>query len=122
MYAARTYFLWFVIVFYCVLSFFSFFSRFVLFLLFSVFLSFFFVFIVFFIFFYCFFYRFLSFFYRFFIVFFVQDLKTIVFGSSVSSFNSEWRNQGFTFCHLTHLKYGIVQHKVRTGILVVSYT
>ncbi|CAB4032743.1 Hypothetical predicted protein, partial [Paramuricea clavata] len=40
-----------------------------------------------------------------------KDLKTIVFGSTVNSFNSEWRNQGFTFCHLDHLKYGIVQHK-----------
>ncbi|XP_028406013.1 probable ubiquitin carboxyl-terminal hydrolase MINDY-4 isoform X2 [Dendronephthya gigantea] len=40
-----------------------------------------------------------------------KDLKTIVFGSSSSSFNTEWRNQGFSFCHLEHLKYGIVQHK-----------
>ena len=43
----------------------------------------------------------------------------IIFGSCISSFNSEWRNQGFTFCPLDHLKYGIVQHKVLEYYLVV---
>ena len=40
-----------------------------------------------------------------------KDLKTIVFGSPVSNFNSEWRHQGFTFSHFDDLKYGIVQYK-----------
>ncbi|KAK7488708.1 hypothetical protein BaRGS_00020005 [Batillaria attramentaria] len=38
-------------------------------------------------------------------------LKTVVFGSAMQYFNDEWRLQGFTFCDLPDLLYGIVQRK-----------
>ena len=45
-------------------------------------------------------------------IYFFQNLKNIIFGSSIMSFNPEWRNQSFSFCDISDLKYGIVQTKV----------
>uniref|UniRef100_A0A3B5KY28 Ubiquitin carboxyl-terminal hydrolase MINDY n=1 Tax=Xiphophorus couchianus TaxID=32473 RepID=A0A3B5KY28_9TELE len=40
-----------------------------------------------------------------------QELKTILLGSSLSCFSTEWKNQGFTFSDTHDLGYGIVQRK-----------
>ncbi|XP_032428728.1 probable ubiquitin carboxyl-terminal hydrolase MINDY-4 [Xiphophorus hellerii] len=39
------------------------------------------------------------------------ELKTILLGSSLSCFSTEWKNQGFTFSDTHDLGYGIVQRK-----------
>uniref|UniRef100_A0A3Q2QDP4 Ubiquitin carboxyl-terminal hydrolase MINDY n=1 Tax=Fundulus heteroclitus TaxID=8078 RepID=A0A3Q2QDP4_FUNHE len=39
------------------------------------------------------------------------ELKTVLLGSSLSSFSAEWKNQGFTFSDTHDLRYGIVQKK-----------
>ncbi|XP_052812235.1 probable ubiquitin carboxyl-terminal hydrolase MINDY-4 [Mya arenaria] len=38
-------------------------------------------------------------------------LKTLIFGTPMTSFNDEWRYQSFSFCDMPKLKYGIVQKK-----------
>lgn len=43
---------------------------------------------------------------------FLQELKTVLLGSSLNCFSVEWRNQGFTFSETHDLRYGIVQKKV----------
>ncbi|MED6269423.1 hypothetical protein CHARACLAT_032993, partial [Characodon lateralis] len=40
-----------------------------------------------------------------------MELKTVLLGSSLSCFNTEWKNQGFTFSDACDLRYGIVQRK-----------
>ncbi|XP_043985379.1 probable ubiquitin carboxyl-terminal hydrolase MINDY-4 isoform X2 [Gambusia affinis] len=40
-----------------------------------------------------------------------MELKTILLGSSLSCFSTEWKNQGFTFSDTHDLGYGIVQRK-----------
>lgn len=45
-------------------------------------------------------------------VFFFQELKAVLLGSSLNCFSVEWRNQGFTFSETHDLRYGIVQKKV----------
>ncbi|MBN3315772.1 MINY4 hydrolase, partial [Atractosteus spatula] len=46
------------------------------------------------------------------LVFFLfQDLKGLLFGSSLNCFNEEWKAQSFTFSEIPQLKYGIVQKK-----------
>ncbi|XP_014901225.1 protein FAM188B isoform X2 [Poecilia latipinna] len=39
------------------------------------------------------------------------ELKTILLGSGLSCFSTEWKNQGFTFSDTPDLGYGIVQRK-----------
>ncbi|WAQ94498.1 MINY4-like protein [Mya arenaria] len=39
-------------------------------------------------------------------------LKTLIFGTPMTSFNDEWRYQSFSFCDMPKLKYGIVQKKL----------
>ena len=39
------------------------------------------------------------------------ELKTLIFGTPLQNFNDEWKLQGFTFCDLPRLKFGIVQKK-----------
>jgi len=41
-----------------------------------------------------------------------MGLKTLIFGNGKASFAPEWRKQGFSFCDLYGLEYGIVQLKV----------
>ncbi|XP_047231672.1 probable ubiquitin carboxyl-terminal hydrolase MINDY-4 isoform X2 [Girardinichthys multiradiatus] len=41
----------------------------------------------------------------------VMELKTVLLGSSLSCFSTEWKNQGFTFSDACDLRYGIVQRK-----------
>lgn len=43
---------------------------------------------------------------------FLQELKVLLLGSSLSCFSVEWRNQGFAFSETHDLRYGIVQKKV----------
>ncbi|XP_033127189.1 probable ubiquitin carboxyl-terminal hydrolase MINDY-4 isoform X2 [Anneissia japonica] len=40
-----------------------------------------------------------------------MEIKNLIFGTSQSAFNDEWRAQGFGFSNTSHLEYGIVQHK-----------
>ncbi|MEQ2219724.1 hypothetical protein XENOCAPTIV_022584, partial [Xenoophorus captivus] len=40
-----------------------------------------------------------------------MELKTVLLGSSLSCFSTEWENQGFTFSDACDLRYGIVQRK-----------
>ncbi|XP_053115336.1 probable ubiquitin carboxyl-terminal hydrolase MINDY-4 isoform X2 [Hemicordylus capensis] len=40
-----------------------------------------------------------------------RDLKSLLFGSSLSCFSEEWKVQSFTFNDIPQLKYGIVQKK-----------
>ncbi|XP_074607828.1 putative ubiquitin carboxyl-terminal hydrolase MINDY-4 isoform X1 [Acropora palmata] len=40
-----------------------------------------------------------------------MGLKTLIFGNGKASFAPEWRKQGFSFCDLYGLEYGIVQLK-----------
>ncbi|XP_038128191.1 probable ubiquitin carboxyl-terminal hydrolase MINDY-4 [Cyprinodon tularosa] len=40
-----------------------------------------------------------------------MELKTVLLGSSLSSFSAEWINQGFAFSNTRELRYGIVQKK-----------
>ena len=35
----------------------------------------------------------------------------MLFGNLNQSFPEEWKNQGFTFCDLAKLKFGVVQRK-----------
>ena len=42
----------------------------------------------------------------------MQQLKSLLFGSSTGCFNDEWRLQGLGFNEIADLSYGIVQHKV----------
>lgn len=49
----------------------------------------------------------------------LQELKTVLLGSSQKCFNAEWRNQGFTFSETHDLRYGIVQKKV---VLMVPFS
>lgn len=44
-------------------------------------------------------------------LFFGQDLKTILFGSSLCCFSEEWKLQSFSFSDAAPLRYGIVQIK-----------
>ncbi|XP_048590318.1 probable ubiquitin carboxyl-terminal hydrolase MINDY-4 [Nematostella vectensis] len=38
-------------------------------------------------------------------------LKNLIFGTATACFNSEWKQQGFGFCDLYGLEFGIVQYK-----------
>lgn len=38
-------------------------------------------------------------------------MRNLLFGNLVQSFPEEWKNQGFTFCDLAKLKFGVVQKK-----------
>lgn len=49
---------------------------------------------------------------------FLQELKVVLLGSSLNWFSIEWRNQGFTFSETHDLRYGIVQKKVVSTVLL----
>lgn len=49
---------------------------------------------------------------RIFFFFLLQELKNLLFGSSLCCFSEEWKIQSFTFTNIPQLKYGIVQKKV----------
>lgn len=53
------------------------------------------------------------------ILFGLQALKTLIFGTPMACFNDEWKFQSFSFCDMPKLKYGIVQKKV---IFCIHYT
>jgi hypothetical protein len=40
-----------------------------------------------------------------------RELRILLFGSTMQSFNDEWKIQSFTFCDYAKIKFGIVQKK-----------
>ena len=49
-------------------------------------------------------------------LFFPQELKAVLLGTSLNCFSVEWRNQGLTFSETHDLRYGIVQKKVAFNV------